>query len=465
MEPNHTSMSETKALLQRYDRPGPRYTSYPTAPSWTDDFGGEDHRQSLLRASEHAGAPLSIYVHIPFCESLCLYCGCSVLITQQQSKGIAYVDELLAEADLVRRSLTAERPVVQHHWGGGTPTFLPPDELVRLFEGLAERFPVAEDEQAEVSIEVDPRVTTTEQLEALRRVGFNRISMGVQDFTPKVQETIHRVQSYELTRDLVNAARDLGFQSVNLDLVYGLPYQTVEDFEETIQKVLTLSPDRLACYSYAHVPWLKKHQRVFDEASLPSAELKMQLYLTALGRFTENGYAVVGMDHFAKTTDALAVAADSGNLHRNFMGYTTRPASDMVSLGMTSISEVQGAFAQNLKSLGEWRASIERGELPVTRGLRRSADDEARRALILDLMCRFRLEFEDHGSREVFLATYSTAIETLKPMAKDGLCSIDENGISVTKAGRLFVRNLAMPFDAYLKNQQKGGGPVYSRTV
>jgi oxygen-independent coproporphyrinogen-3 oxidase len=451
-------------LLERYDRPGPRYTSYPTAPSWSDDFGPADHAASLRRAAAEPGVPLSMYVHIPFCTSMCWYCGCSVQITQRYEKGLRYVDYVLKEAEIARRLLgEVDRPVMQHHWGGGTPTFLQPAELQRLFAGLIALWPLGEG--AEVSIEVDPRVTTREQLEALRAAGFNRISMGVQDLDPQVQEAIHRIQPVEMTRDLVTAARELGFVSVNLDVVYGLPLQTPESFGRSIDEILRLNPDRLACYGYAHVPWLKKHQQVIDEASLPKGRGKLALYLVALEKFQAAGFAAIGMDHFAKPGDALALAADRGELHRNFMGYTTQPAEDMLSFGMTSISEIAGAFAQNDKTLADYEGPIDRGELPVHRGMRRSADDEARRRIILDLMCRFRLRFADHGGREAFLAKYGPAVEALQPMAEDGLCGIDEDGILVAPAGRMLVRNLAMPFDAYLEAQRAGQKPMFSRTV
>ncbi len=452
-----------EALFAKYDRPGPRYTSYPTAPTWRAEFGEAGHRDSLQRASAAAGAPLAMYVHLPFCHSMCFYCGCSVVISNDESKGARYVGEVLAEAKLARDLLTVDRPVVQHHWGGGTPTFLPSDQLERLFTGLAALFPLTPD--AEVSIEVDPRVTTVDQLRTLRRCGFDRISMGVQDFDPHVQETIHRVQSFELTRDLVAAAREVGFTSVNLDLVYGLPHQTEAGFGASLAKVLALRPDRLACYGYAHVPWLKKHQRVLPEAAMPKGPAKLALYLAALGAFQDAGYVAIGMDHFGLPGDGLVRAAERGDLHRNFMGYTTAPAEDMLSFGVTAISELAGAFAQNKKPLNEYRSDVAAGRLPVERGLRRSADDEARRRVILDLMCRFRLRWDDHGGREHFARTYATALQKLPPMAADGLCTIDDDGIRVTALGRMFVRNLAMPFDAYLERQQQGTQPMFSRTV
>ena len=449
-------------LLAKYDRPGPRYTSYPTAPQWSASFGPADYRACLQRAGSHE-APLSLYVHVPFCASMCWFCGCNVIISRDEHKQHDYVDLVLREAALAREAMGRARPVVQHHWGGGTPTSLRPDECRRLFAGLCALFPLAPD--AEVSIEVDPRVTTPEHLTALRQSGFNRISMGVQDFDPKVQEAIHRVQSIEQTRAIVDGARALGFVSANLDLVYGLPHQTLDGFRRTIGEALAIGPDRVACYSYAHVPWLKKHQSVIPEDALPLGADKLALYLAALQDFTDAGYVPVGMDHFARSSDELAQALGTKRLHRNFMGYTVQPASEMVSFGITAISEVDGAFAQNHKPLGEWARHVESGELPVERGLQRSADDEARRAIILDLMCRFRCAFADHGGTAAFRATYAKELAALVPMAQDGIVELHDDAIAVTELGRVFVRNVCMAFDAYLDQAKAGTGPRYSRTV
>jgi oxygen-independent coproporphyrinogen-3 oxidase len=457
-------------LLGRYDQPGPRYTSYPTAPTWSDAFGPAQYAERLRASGGRTGRPLSMYVHLPYCESMCWFCGCNVVITQDRGKGANYVDEVLREAALARSLLgdDADRPVLQHHWGGGTPTFLPPEHLVRLFEGLSALFPIADDPDVEVSLEVDPRVTSREQLAALRSAGFNRVSMGVQDFDPKVQETIHRVQPYELTEQLVDDARGLGFESVNIDLIYGLPYQVTESFARTLELALSLRPDRVACYGYAHVPWLKKHQRVIPEDALPSGEAKLDLYLQALAAFGAEGYVPIGMDHFARGGDSLAEAAEKGVLHRNFMGYTTSPAEDMLSFGMTAISEIDGAFAQNHKTLPEWLAQLDRGEMPVERGLQRDADDEARRRIILDLMCHFRVDFAEHGGTESFRVAYAEELEALRPMRDDGLIEVEDDGLVVTRLGRLFVRNLCMPFDAWL-HKKKGtdgtGQARFSRTV
>jgi oxygen-independent coproporphyrinogen-3 oxidase len=454
-------------LLRRYDQAGPRYTSYPTAPTWDAAFRDAEHRQSLRRAAAEPGAPMAMYVHVPFCRSLCLYCACSVIIARDPARGERYVGQVLREAALAREALAADRPidrpVVQHHWGGGTPTFLPPDQLERLFAGLVALFPLAPG--AEVSIEIDPRVTTVAQLERLRASGFNRVSMGVQDFDPEVQQTIHRVQSFELTRDIVQAARGLGFESVNLDLIYGLPHQRTDHFQHTIDLVLQLRPDRIACYGYAHVPWLKKHQRALPEAALPKGGDKLALYLTALAALQGAGYRPIGMDHFALPDDGLVTGADAGRLHRNFMGYTTQAARDMLSFGVTAISEVAGAFAQNVKTIAEYDEHLDAGRLPVERGLRRSDEDERRRAVILDLMCRFRLDYAQHGGRDEFVRRYANALAALQPLAADGLLAFDDDGIRVTELGRLFVRNVAMPFDGYLERQRAAAAPMFSRTV
>jgi oxygen-independent coproporphyrinogen-3 oxidase len=406
---------------------------------------------------------MSLYVHLPFCRSMCFYCGCSVIISRDPKSGDRYVEEVLKEAALARTILSANRPVVQHHWGGGTPTFLQPEQIERLFRGLLSIYPHTDD--AEISIEVDPRVTTVRQLEVLRECGFNRISMGVQDFDAEVQEAINRIQPYELTRDLVVASRELGFASVNLDMVYGLPHQTPKKFATSIEQVLSLRPDRLACYGYAHVPWLKKHQEVISVEDLPRGADKLDLYLLSLNAFQDAGYEAIGMDHFALPEDGLVKAANTGQLHRNFMGYATHKAEDMLSFGVTSISEIAGAFAQNVKQLNQYREHLNAGRLPVERGMRRSSEDEQRRAIILDLMCRFRLDYADHGGAESFCERYQTALQALAPFEQDGLIELDAKGIRVTPLGRLFVRNVAMPFDAYLEQLRSAKKPMFSRTV
>jgi oxygen-independent coproporphyrinogen-3 oxidase len=353
--------------------------------------------------------------------------------------------------------------VLQHHWGGGTPTSLTPAAIAKLFAGLTRLFPFAPG--AEVSVEVDPRVTSKQHLEALAAGGCTRLSMGVQDFDATVQRAIHREQSFELTADLIATARALGFTSINVDLVYGLPHQHLDGFARTLQLVDRLAPDRVACYGYAHVPWLKKHQTVIDEAALPRGTDKLALLRVAIGHFAGAGYEAIGMDHFARGSDELAVAARAGTLHRNFMGYTTRPASEMVAFGVTAIGEIDGAFVQNHKEVAQWRELVERGEVPVHKGHRRSADDDARRRIILDLMCRFRLRWHDHGGEAAFRQRYAAELARLQPMVDDGLCTIAADGIAVHASGRLLVRNLCMAFDAYLDRGPAPAAGRFSRTV
>ncbi len=457
-------------LLLRYDQPGPRYTSYPTAPVWTEDFGEREWREALARANRRSAAPFSLYVHIPFCRSMCFYCGCNVVVTQREEKAREYVDVMLKEVALLAEALPDRRTLKQHHWGGGTPTYLPPEEIVRLYRGIEARFPPAGD--AEISIEVDPRVTTFDHLEALHHLGFRRISMGVQDFTPKVQQAIHRVQSRELTKSLVDEARRVGFTSVNVDLVYGLPHQEPETFGETIETILDWKIDRIACYSYAHVPWLKKHQRALPEEALPGREEKFALLALALETFGRAGYEMIGFDHFARAEDDLAWAAREGKLHRNFMGYSTRmeagrEGEDMLMLGVTSIGEVAGAFGQNPKERRDWAGAISEGRLPVHRGHRRNAEDEERRRIILDIMCDYRVEFANFEAegRPPFRERYAKALRSLEPLVEDGLLELGDEALVVTPKGRVFLRNICMPFDAYLEKQRAEGRPMFSRTV
>ena len=462
--------SISQELLEKYDQPGPRYTSYPTAPVWTEEFGQDDWRQAFADANEQKDSPFSLYVHIPYCDSLCYYCGCSVIITKSQTKGDQYVDMVLKEAELLATALPDRRAVQQHHWGGGTPTFLKPHQLERLYLGLQDFFPSKD--TAEVSIEVDPRVTDEEQLETLRRIGFNRISMGVQDFDQEVQECIHRVQSKELTRRIIDKSRELGFESINVDLVYGLPKQTIEGFGDTLDTIIDWGADRVACYSFAYVPWLKKHMKVLPEDEIPGRSAKFALFRLALEKFGAAGYESIGMDHFAIASDPLSKAAREGRMHRNFMGYTTRMGQgrdpeDMLNLGITAIGEIAGRFGQSVKDVREWEAAIEAGRYPIEKGWRRSADDEERRRIILDLMCRFRLDYADYPTvdGEPFEIRYAKSLEPLHAMEADGLLTFDDKGLSVLDKGRIFLRNIAMPFDAYLEGQRRGDKPMFSRTV
>ncbi len=455
----------TPALLERYDRPGPRYTSYPTAPLFTGDYDQAVYRDRLRAASKRADDPLSMYVHLPFCQERCTFCGCNVVVSPHRGPEEGYLDTLERELDLLAEALAPRRTLNQLHWGGGTPTYLSPEQCERLFAAITSRFALTEG--AEVAIEVDPCVTTREHLETLSRLGFNRISMGLQDTNPEVQRAVKRIQPLELTHEQVDEARRLGFESVNIDLIYGLPLQTRESFRDCIRTVIAeLAPDRLACFSYAHVPWIKPHQKQLDERTLATGWEKFSLFTTAASELVEAGYAFVGFDHFARPDDELARALVEDRVHRNFMGYTVMPAADQVGVGITAIGDVAGSYAANAKKLPDYERAITAGKLAVDRGLVRTPEDELRRGVINRLICTLRLDLE-WVAREFGIDPrehFSDAFAELAPMADDGLVEISDSGIEVTPTGRFFLRNLCMPFDAYLK-QPSDDGPKYSRTV
>jgi oxygen-independent coproporphyrinogen-3 oxidase len=453
-------------LLRRYDRPGPRYTSYPTAVEFNASFGDPEYREHLAAASANAGEPLSLYVHLPFCEQRCTYCGCSVIITQKREVAARYIDYLERELEMLAASLGNRRRLVQHHWGGGTPTYLSLEQIERLHRAVTRHFDV--DVNAEQAIEIDPRVTSRSQLDLLRRLGFNRLSMGVQDFTPRVQAAINRLQAEAPTRDLYDHARAAGYESINIDLVYGLPRQQRSTFEQSLRAVVDMRPDRVAVYSYAHVPWLRPHQKAINAADLPDRDLKFDLLGAAIECFLGAGYEQIGMDHFALPDDELAVAARQRRLHRNFMGYTTRMAPDMVGVGVSAIGDVQGAFAQNEKKLSRYYAAIDGGRLPIERGYVLSANDAVRRHVITELMCnghvsrasvreRFGFDFDSYFASELQL------LQKPGGLIADGFLTIDDDGLTATTEGRLFIRNICMAFDSYLPSH--GDRPVFSRTV
>jgi oxygen-independent coproporphyrinogen-3 oxidase len=451
----------TPETLAKFDVPGPRYTSYPTAPAWRD-FAPDEHRAALERSAA-SGRPISIYVHLPFCESLCIYCGCNVIITKRHDRAAHYLEHLFREIDLVASLAgAARRSTVQVAWGGGTPTFLAPEQIEALMGRIRERFPVAAD--AEVGIEVDPRVTTREHVKSIVRAGFNRISMGVQDFDPEVQQEIHRVQSFELTKGLVDWCREEGLRSVNLDLVYGLPKQKVERFDATIDLVRQIDPDRVSAFSYAHVPWLKPQQNKFRKEDLPTGPQKFAIFARLVERLCGAGYAFVGMDHFAKPDNELAVAQASGGLWRNFQGFTTKRGTDVIGLGVTSISSFDDAFAQNAKDLPDWAGAVCQGRLPTHKGMVLSADDQLRREVIQKVMCTYRLDFaeveREFGVR--FDEYFAGVRGRLAALAADGAIDLGSTGFALTSLGRVFVRNVCMAFDAYLTKSDK---PMFSRTV
>ena len=465
--PNLTQAREelrvSEEFLARYNRPGPRYTSYPTAPVWNDSFGPADLEKVHAEANL-AKSPVSLYMHIPFCESLCLFCACNVIIQKNHSVAPPYLEILKRELTRVSQNVSRERPVVQFHWGGGTPTYLSPAQIEDLFGYTREHFTFAPD--AEVGIEVDPRVTSREHLETLRKLGFNRLSMGIQDFHPLVQKTIHRVQPYELTAALIQSARELGFDSVNVDLIYGLPYQTAETFAHTVDQILELTPDRIALFSYAHVPWLKKQQGSFA-GHLPEGMQKFEIFRTGLLKFLEGGYLYIGMDHFAKPGDELAVSQQNRTLHRNFQGYTTKAGADLYGMGITAISGIQNAYAQNHRDIPGWQQAVEDRGIATMRGYHLSADDRLRRAVISRLLCHtviYKNEIEQEFAID-FDQYFAEELRRLEPFREDGLILLTPNEVRTTWLGRIFIRNAAMLFDPYLEAQQLASKPLFSKTL
>ncbi|WP_255593031.1 oxygen-independent coproporphyrinogen III oxidase [Bordetella sp. BOR01] len=459
--------SFSREILARLDKNGPRYTSYPTADRYDTGFGPAQYREALIRRAQGSAQdgprPLSLYVHIPFCESLCYYCACNKVITRHHERAVRYLDALQREMALHAGLIGNDEPVSQLHFGGGTPTFLSDEELGGLMAALRSHFRLLPD--AEVSIEVDPRTVSAERLAQLARLGFNRLSLGVQDFDPAVQRAVHRIQSYESVRDLMHSARALGFASVNMDLIYGLPLQTPESFARMLDQVCGLRPDRIALYGYAHLPERFKPQRRIVSAELPDGETRVALLGTAIARFLDAGYDYIGMDHFALHDDALARAKREGCLHRNFQGYSTQPDCDLIALGVSAIGRVGAAYGQNAKTLDDYYARIEQDEFAVERGLAMSADDQLRRDVIMAIMCQGGLEFDSieqaHGI--AFDAYFSAELEALQDLAGMGLVQREPGALHVTGLGWYFVRAVAMIFDRHLRERRTQA--QYSRIV
>lgn len=457
----------TQELLERHDRPGPRYTSYPTAVEFDERFTEADYRERLTAANRRAADPLSLYVHIPFCEQRCAFCGCNSIVTKNRERAQQYLGDVDRELELLAALLPDRRQLMQYHWGGGTPTYLNVDQMAELQAAVTDRFRIGEG--AEVAIEVDPEVTTVAQLERARELGFNRLSIGVQDFTPAVLEAIGRVLTVERARELVEAARGLGFESVNFDLIYGLPHQRVETFGQALDRVIELRPDRVAVYSFAYVPWIRPNQKRIDPAALPDREGKFALFARAVRAFLGAGYLQIGMDHFALPDDEMGRAVSRRRLYRNFMGYTVHRATDMLGVGVSSIGAVEGAFAQNAKKLPAYSRAIDARRFPIERGLALSADDLIRQRAITELMCNFYLDFEEVGADLGIDCTEYFAAELAElgragGLVDNGFVEIAPAGIEVLPLGRLFVRNVCMVFDPYLE-QKTGDRPVFSRTV
>lgn len=462
----HTDLVD-RDLCRRFDISGPRYTSYPTADRFQADPGAQ-HLVDALHNRPAPGQPLSLYVHLPFCSTVCYYCGCNKVITKDHSKSARYLDYLEREIELQVAALKGSRKVAQLHWGGGTPTFLSDDEMTRLMRMLRSRFSFVE--EGEYSIEIDPRSVDPRRARLLADLGFNRMSLGIQDFDPMVQKAVNRIQSFEQTRDVMLAAREASFKSVSVDLIYGLPRQTLEGFRATLDKTLSLEPDRIALYSYAHLPQIFMPQRRIHDTELPAAEEKLSLMAMAIETLVDAGYVFIGMDHFARPNDELALAQKAGKLHRNFQGYSTHAELDLLAFGVSAIAKVGPVYAQNAKSLDEYYHDLDAGHLPVRRGYRMDADDELRRAVIQELMCHFHLDFAAVAKAwEVDFNTYfSDALEQLQPLVEAGLLQLNAQGIIVMPKGRLLVRIIAMAFDSHLQaDRQKApeGRQRYSRVI
>ncbi len=457
------SIRVTPELLRRYDRPGPRYTSYPTAPVWQHEFGDAEYRKALAEAASRPDDPLSIYIHVPFCQERCAFCGCNVIISKKEGVADIYLDHVEMELTMAAEALGDRRHVRQMHWGGGTPTFLHLDQIERLFKAVNDRFTIAPD--AEIALEMDPRVTTKEQVELLRRLGFNRASMGVQDLDPEVQCEIHRFQTEEQTRTLFRVCREAGFDGVNMDLIYGLPGQSVEGWSETVDKVIDIGPDRLAVYSYAYLPDKLHNQRHIEREKLPDADRKLELFTIAREKFTKAGYRAIGMDHFAKPGDELSIAMDERRLRRNFMGYTVVPATDMLGIGTSAIGEIGGCYAQNEKKLSRYYQALDAGKFATSCGFALTKDDAIRSYAIRELMCNFYLDFSELESRfgisfDEYFAQEQPALESLYA---DEFVVREDGALCVLPLGQIFIRNVAMVFDAHLKKAE--AKTQFSRTV
>ncbi|MCG2583998.1 oxygen-independent coproporphyrinogen III oxidase [Massilia sp. TS11] len=450
-------------LIRRLNQSGPRYTSYPTADRMHKEFSERDYYQAVLRRELK---PLSVYVHIPFCESLCYYCGCNKIITRDHSKAHDYLSYLYREIALQGPLFGRDRRVEQLHFGGGTPTYLSDAQMDELLGQLRQHFDFAPDEVGEYSIEVDPRTTSPERIHTLRRQGFNRLSLGVQDFDPDVQAAVNRIQPEEMTLGVMQAAREAGFRSISVDLIYGLPLQSAASMERTLDKVVKANPDRIAVYNYAHLPHLFKSQRLIPTEQIPAPEAKLEMMRLSIERLVAAGYVYIGMDHFAKPDDELAVAQREGKLHRNFQGYSTHAEADLVALGVSAISAMAGTYSQNEKVLADYYARLDRRELPIARGIVLDDDDILRRRLITDLMCNFELRYANYGEVD-FASYFADELAALKPMEADGLLSFEADGLRVSQKGRLVIRNLCMVFDRYLKAPRAEGPvqPRYSRTL
>ncbi|MCP5413180.1 MAG: oxygen-independent coproporphyrinogen III oxidase [Chromatiaceae bacterium] len=440
-----------QALISRYDQSGPRYTSYPTAVQFHEGFGPAEYR-AAARASNASGRPLSLYFHIPFCDTVCYYCACNKVVTKDRSRAQPYLDRLYREMAMQGELFDDSRPVEQLHWGGGTPTFISEGQMRELMAETAKHFRLLDDDSGEYSIEIDPREVNEATIGVLREIGFNRMSLGLQDLDPKVQQAVNRIQSAQETFGALDAARREGFRSISVDLIYGLPFQTATSFVATLDRVIEAAPDRLSVFNYAHLPERFKPQRRINEAELPSPDQKLDMLQQIGEHLAAAGYVYIGMDHFARPDDELALAQREGQLYRNFQGYSTHAHCDLVALGVTSIGMVGNTYAQNMRTLDEYYARIDAGELAVFRGIELTRDDELRRAVITQLICNFTLDMDAVGREwDIRFGDYFAGeLGRLQVMARDGLIAIDDGVIDVLPAGRLLIRNICMVFDRYL---------------
>ncbi len=443
--------------IKRYDKAGPRYTSYPTAVAFTPDFSQEDYLRHAKNSNlEENNKPLSLYFHIPFCDTICFYCACNKIATKDYSKTDVYLDYLYREIDIQSKLFDKSRVVEQLHWGGGTPTFLNHQQIRALMDYTKKSFNLLDDDSGDYSIEIDPRSVSDETIKVLRKVGFNRFSLGVQDINDAVQKAVNRIQPINQTQAIIDACRDNNAKSISIDLIYGLPLQTVDSFAKTLKKIIEISPDRISLFNYAHLPHLFKPQRRINEDELPKAKDKLEILQKSIDSLIQAGYNYIGMDHFAKPDDELAIAQQEGKLHRNFQGYTTHAQCDLIAMGVSAISSVNNSYSQNEKDLDGYYQSIDNKKLPIIRGVSLDDDDQLRRTVIQQLSCHFCLNFKDIESLYDihFNEYFQDELIELQSMIEDDLLAIENDNIEVSPSGRLLIRKICMVFDKYLKNKQ-----------
>lgn len=455
---NKLSLSEEQ--FERYNTSGPRYTSYPTAIEFHENFTQSDYEAAAQRSNSNDSIkPLSLYYHIPFCDTICFYCACNKIATKDRGKAVTYLEALFTEIEMQGKLYNKERVVDQLHLGGGTPTFISIEQMQGLFDKTAENFNLRTDDKGEYSIEIDPRECSPEMVTGLREIGFNRLSLGVQDFDARVQKAVNRIQPDELTFRTIEAARSNDFHSVSVDLIYGLPLQTIDSFAATLDKMIDAAPDRISLFNYAHLPHVFKPQRRINEDELPAGEDKLIIFNQSVQQLTDAGYVYIGMDHFAKADDPMNTAQQNGELHRNFQGYSTHAQCDMVAMGVSSISEVNNVYSQNVKTLDEYYAAIQENRLPIQKGISLTDDDMLRKHIIEQLMCNFKLDYEKIEKKYNidFKIYFRTELKALQKMHDDKLLEIKEKGFEIQLLGRLLIRNICMIFDTYLKKSKEGG--------